>query len=84
MTENEVEKIRNLVIRGAKVMIGSEPSGRRRIKVKHGPFQLLVSRFTCEPEQFDHVMSVIKRQNNLIPLNSQYSTSMRQTPRLPA
>jgi hypothetical protein len=48
MTTNDMEKICEWVLKGAKVSIGRAPNGRRRVKVAHGPFGIFVERFPAE------------------------------------
>jgi topoisomerase IA-like protein len=48
MTNSEIEQICNWVQKGAKLSIGTNPNGARKVKVKHGLFGLLVERFTAE------------------------------------
>lgn len=47
MTNSEIEKICELVEKGAKISIGRAPNGARRIKLTRGLFGLLVERYSA-------------------------------------
>jgi hypothetical protein len=48
MTNTEIEQICDWVQKGAKLSIGKNPNGARKIKVVRGPFGLIVERFAAE------------------------------------
>lgn len=47
MTEAEITRVCTWVKHGGKLLIGRDPSGRKKLKIKHGPFGLLTSRYQC-------------------------------------
>ncbi len=51
MSDNEISLICLWVNRGAKLLVGSNHSGHRKIKVVRGPFGLMTKRFKCS--EFD-------------------------------
>jgi hypothetical protein len=75
MTNSEITQIRNWIRKGAKIMVGTDYTGRKRIKVKHGPFGIFVSRFTCEPENYENLVAELyNRKAAVVQPSFQYST----------
>jgi hypothetical protein len=47
VNERDIDQICHWVNKGAKLMIGADHAGRRKIKVVRGPFGLLTERYHC-------------------------------------
>jgi hypothetical protein len=65
MTDAEMQRVCNLVHKGAKLYVGRDHAGRQKLKIIHGPFGLLTQRFRCTIEDFQ----VLKQRlsNELVP-----------------
>jgi hypothetical protein len=48
MSEIELARICHWVKKGAKLLVGSDHMGHRRIKIVRGPFGLLTKRYKCD------------------------------------
>jgi hypothetical protein len=51
MTEQDIDKICQWVQNGAKLVLKTHYSGRRKLKIQRGPFGLITNRFICETHQ---------------------------------
>ena len=51
MTDAEMQLVQKWISNGGELLVGSNHSGDRKIKVRHGPFHIFTSRFSAsEPE----------------------------------
>ncbi len=57
MTEQEMVRICRLVERGAKLLIGRNPSGGRKIKLVRGPFGMMTERYELTNQELDLLRS---------------------------
>lgn len=57
MTEAEINWVCERVLKGGRLLIGRDPAGRQKLKVKHGPFGLFTERFICSEEDLHIVKS---------------------------
>jgi hypothetical protein len=55
LTENELTKVCGWVIKGAKLYVGRDYSGRAKIKVVHGPLGLFTDRYQCEDRDIEEL-----------------------------
>ncbi len=63
MTEQQINEVCLWLSQGAKVKIAQHYSGRRRVKVVHGPFGLKTVRFNCLEDDIQRLMSRIREQH---------------------
>jgi hypothetical protein len=60
MSEQELLRIRDWVQHGAQLFIGSDPMGRRKIKVVRGPFGVMTKRFSCTDSDVERLRQMLK------------------------
>jgi hypothetical protein len=63
MSEMQLAWICQLVNHGAKIYIGSDYMGNRKIKVVRGPFGLLTKRFSCNDGDVDRLRRKLAQRN---------------------
>jgi hypothetical protein len=59
MSEQELLRIRDWVQHGAQLFIGSDPLGRRKIKVVRGPFGVMTKRFSCSDSDVERLRKML-------------------------
>lgn len=62
VTDAEIAKICKWVSRGATIYIGRDHAGRQKLKVLHGPFGIVASRFRCDERDLVKLKSLLSEQ----------------------
>jgi hypothetical protein len=60
MSEQELSRICALVKSGARLFIGSDPLGRRKMKIVRGPFGVLTKRIKCSDSDVERLRAMLK------------------------
>jgi hypothetical protein len=60
MSEQELSRICKWVRGGAQLFIGSDPMGRRKIKIVRGPFGFLTKRYSCSDGEVEKLRGMLK------------------------
>jgi hypothetical protein len=69
MTSSEMQLALNLIAKGGKLFVGSDYAGRRKIKIKHGPFQIFANRFSVTEQDLDLIKSKLSTNGNRLSVN---------------
>jgi hypothetical protein len=59
MSEQELQRICNWVVGGSQLFIGSDPFGRRKIKVVRGPFGMMTKRYSCSDSDVERLRALL-------------------------
>jgi hypothetical protein len=65
LLEKDLIRICNSVKRGAKLMVGSDHAGRKKIKLVKGPFGLFVERLECTEKDLEFIRKTLQQKNRL-------------------
>jgi hypothetical protein len=61
VSELELLRISKWVKGGARLMVGSDPAGRRKIKIVRGPFGMFTRRFNCNAGDLERLQKLLQR-----------------------
>lgn len=59
LTADDLDRIQAWVSKGAKLYVGSDHAGRRKVKVVRGPFGLFTERFQCTDADVERLRKML-------------------------
>jgi hypothetical protein len=65
LSEAEIKRICKSVKRGAKLLVGSDHTGRKKIKLVKGPFGLFVERLECSDKDLEFIRKILQKKDQL-------------------
>lgn len=60
MTNEELSKIQKWLDGGAKLLVGRDYDGRRKIKISHGPLKIFTHRFSLTEAEYGAVKKMLE------------------------
>jgi hypothetical protein len=60
LSQVELDRLSTALKRGAKMLIGTDHVGRRKLKLKKGPFGLFTERISCTEEDLEKLKKLVK------------------------